>query len=138
MSGALAFMIGAGGASATVTLGASYNVDDLTTGSAASASFSLESDGDIITALSSGSTDQGDWLNPKSAAPGAYEARATLDSGDTPSGTLGSWVALSSTRTWGLSQVGIGAKSCVLTIEVGLGGVALDTTSVSMSVEQTP
>lgn len=34
-----------------------------------------------------------------------YEVRATLVSGDTPSGTLGSWLACSTDRTWSLAAV---------------------------------
>jgi len=49
--------------------------------------------------------DMGHWLAPQENM-GDYEIRATLSSGDTPTaGTIGSWEALSTTRTWELVSV---------------------------------
>lgn len=56
------------------------------------------------------------WL--LSGASSDYAVRATLDSGDTPAGTLGTWTTISSTREWSLTQITNGFKSCSLTIEV--------------------
>lgn len=43
----------------------------------------------------------GSWL--KTGVVGDYQIRATLTSGTSPSGTVGSWLALSSTQTWSVS-----------------------------------
>ena len=70
-----------------------------------------------------------DWIIPNSAASSAYQIRATLNSGDTPDGTLGSWLALSSNREWTLTSTG----SCSLNIEIGYGGVAESSGTVTLS-----
>jgi hypothetical protein len=50
---------------------------------------------------------------------GNYEVRATLVSGNTPSGSaLSTWLVLSSDRTWELSASPGNLLTCVLTIEV--------------------
>ena len=119
-----------------VLLDASYSVFDLVANPAtAGASFSLENVGDVSKTTSSGSTDLGDWVRPKGAAPGSYECRATLNSGVTPSGTLGSWLALTSTRTWGLVQSTIGSTTCVLTVEIRRGTTVLATSTVTLNAE---
>lgn len=136
MTGAV--MCVAGGLNATVQLDPSYAIADSTAGVTATATFTLETDGDIMsTTVTAGSVDLGDWLSNKAAAPGPFQARATLSVGDTPSGTLGSWVNLSTSPAWGLTQVAVGAKSCILTVEVGVGGVAYDSTSVQLDAERT-
>lgn len=43
------------------------------------------------------------WLTPQ-VDMGDYEIRATLNSGDTPSGTFDTWEALDITRTWDLTS----------------------------------
>ena len=43
----------------------------------------------------------GSWL--KTGVVGDYQIRATLTSGPSPTGTVGSWLALSTTRTWSAS-----------------------------------
>lgn len=122
--------------SGTITLDATYAAFDLQFGAPATASITFESDGDIIT-VGSFTVDAGDWISPKSAAPGSYEIRATLNSGDTPTGTLGSWLALSSNRTWTLTKPGtlLGIRECELTIEIGFGGTVLDSTIVTLTAE---
>ncbi len=127
-----------GASNATVTLANTYFVGNITsTPDASIVSISFESDGDIITNGSLGVVDEGDWVNPKSAAPGSYEIRATLNSGDGPVGTVGSWLALTSTRTWSLTKPGFvaGSRECELTIEIRLGTAVLDSTIVTLRAE---
>ena len=81
-----------------------------------SGSYGLESGGDIRV-NSSAPSDVGDWISPKAFAPGAYECRATLNSGTLSSGTTGSWLALTSTRTWTCANT----ASANLTIEIRNG-----------------
>lgn len=87
-----------------------------TSPSTATASFSLESDGDYA----SHSGDQGDWITPKSAAGSAYEARFTATSGSFSSSPSG-WNALSSTRTVTRERTageGSGSNSVTFTCEI--------------------
>jgi len=85
-------------------------------------SYTLESDGDVLVNSGLGlAQDIGDWIDPKDEAPGAYEVRATLNSGSLNSGTTGSWLALTSTRTWTCSST----LEANLTVEIrdGAGDV---------------
>ena len=103
-----------------------------------SASYTLESDGDVVaTTTLFGASDQGDWVDPKAAAPGTYEVRATLNSGTLTSGTTGSWLALTSNRSWTLTQESVGAADQVdLTIEIRKGaGATLASASVTLDAE---
>ena len=73
---------------------------------------------------------QGSWVDVPSKAPD-WEIRATLDSGDTPdTGTLSSWLPLTSLRTWTLSVSLPEFKSCTLTFEFRRAG----TTSVVKTI----
>ncbi len=98
------------------------------------ATYTLEADGDIITATTGGgSVDAGDWIAPKGAAGGNYEVMATVVSGSVSSGTTGSWLALSSDRTWTRSRATSGSDTVVLTIEIRRTG----TTTVLASCTRT-
>lgn len=104
------------------------------------ATYTLESDGDVVTATTpGGSIDAGDWIDPKANAPSDYEVRATLNSGTLSSGTTGSWLALTSNRSWTLTRVTVGAANQVqLTIEIRKGsGAALASATVTLDAERT-
>jgi len=79
------------------------------------------------------------WITPTSAAPGSYVVRATLISGDTPSGTLGTWLSLSSNQVWSVitSPFVPDEKSCQLLIEIGVGTTAIDSATVTLYAEFT-
>lgn len=82
-----------------------------------SAGYELNADGIAYEGVNgSYSAISGEWLLAGSASD--FEVRATLNSGTTPSGTLGSWVALSTTRTWELSAPSGQVRSCELTVEI--------------------
>lgn len=84
----------------------------------ASATYSLQNDGDIETTNNLGTTDQGDWIaNPKANFSG-YEVRATETSGTVSTGTVDSWLGLGTTRTWTADQSGLGEKTCAILIEI--------------------
>jgi hypothetical protein len=139
-SGAISMSDFYGKSNATVTLADTYFFLDIQFqgGDNAFVSITFESDGDIISNSQLGANlDEGDWVNPKSAAPGSYEIRATLVSGDTPVGTLGSWLALTSNRTWSLTKLSgvAGSRQSELTVEIRLGTTVLDTTTVTLSAE---
>lgn len=135
MSGVLAMLMGVTGPEPVVTLAADYNPTSTALDPEdASASFQLQSDGDII----SGVSDAGDWLVPKSAAPSDYEAKITMTSGTLSSGTTGSWVALSSTRTWTLNRTTPGLSTAIGTLEIRKGsGPTLASSEITWDAEVT-
>ena len=58
----------------------------------------------------------GTWLYAGQAS--GLEIRVTQNSGDAVSGTLNSWLPLSSDRTWSLSRLTNGTNSGVLTVTI--------------------
>ena len=70
------------------------------------ASVQFQSDGDIVAPSGTPSASLGDWVDPKSSAPGDYEIRATVTSGTLSSGTTNTWQALTSSRTWSITSSG--------------------------------
>ena len=104
------------------------------------ATYTLESDGDVVRATTPlGSSDIGDWIDPKASAPSDYEVQATLNSGTLTSGTTGSWLALTSNRSWTLTRATVGAADQVnLTIEIRKGsGATLASATVTLDAERT-
>lgn len=99
------------------------------TGATATATFTLNSSG-VAQATTVGNASNppagttnytGEWMiSPPNSA---YEARATLVSGTLSSGTTGSWLALSTTRSWSVTiSVAAGAgsatKDCTILVEI--------------------
>jgi hypothetical protein len=104
------------------------------------ATYTLESDGDVMSATTDGgSVDAGDWIDPKANAPSDYEVQATLVAGTLSTGTTGSWLALSSNRSWTLQRVTVGvATQVTLTIEIRKGsGAVLASATVTLDAERT-
>ena len=61
----------------------------------------------------------GNWIAPTSAAGSAYDIRMTVNTGSTPTGsTTGIWLSLGTTRTWTISQSGIGTTASNVTVEI--------------------
>ena len=59
------------------------------------------------------------WLRDlRTDAGNEYQIKVDLTSGSTPSGTLGTWIDLSSSPEWLISQTSTGSKSCTLAISV--------------------
>lgn len=124
MSGALAGIVGP--AIGVVDISGGGGSNDTVAAGTADSTTQFESDGDIVSITSSsGTVDVDDWIVPKAAAPGAYEIMAHLNSGDTPTGTLDTWQALTSNRAWNLQQTGSGSKTANLTISIRLGSTVL-------------
>ena len=103
------------------------------------AGYELQDDGDIFRNLGIGggasNTDIGDWITPK-INMAAYECRATLNSGTSPAGSaVGSWLALSSGRSWNLTRTSLGTVTCNLTIEIrrASDGTVLDSCTVILT-----
>lgn len=73
----------------------------------------------------------GNWITPTSLAPGAYTIRASVLAGSTPSGSaLDTDLALSTQRSWLITQSGPGSTVCSLqlTIKDGGGNIMLQQT----------
>lgn len=128
--------VGGGGGGAVVALASRGCVD--TNGGLASATYRLSSSGDVfIISTRFGIQDVGDWISPKSSAPGLYEVRADLASGSGPltSGTLGSWVALSTSPSWTLTTSGIGISEATVDFQIRLGGTVLTSAQIAFYAE---
>lgn len=131
----LATLSGAGGSGSTIVVLANAAVDDTNSGSA-EASYSLTNAGDVFgTTTLNGAVDIGDWISPKSAAPGSYEARADVVFGSVTGAATGSWLALTSTRTWTLSSLSPGFASARLTVSIRLSGTTLTTATVDLTTQ---
>lgn len=75
------------------------------------------------------------WCTPTSQA-GNYEARVTVNSGSTPTGAVGSWVALSSTRDWTISETTSGINNLSnFTVEIRRTGTTtvLDSATIDLT-----
>jgi len=81
------------------------------------------------------------WLQGSGGVVANYEVRATLDSGTLTSGTTGSWLNCSTTRTWSLTNSASDNSTiyAALTIEIRLAatGVVQDSASVTLAAEST-
>lgn len=95
-------------------------------------------DGSIAGAEGLTPLDLGDWVIPTAAAPGSYEIFVDNhgpDSLDGASDSVDTWLALSSTRQWFITQDGVGAKSVELEISIRLnGGATLSTGTFTLAV----
>jgi hypothetical protein len=125
----------------------SQNVDGVANAGAATASYSLEADGDIVAGGTGPSTpngDIGDWIIPRSAAGAAYECRMTTAAGPLGGGTmsgsaLGTWLSLSADRTWQLNKGIVGVSTWQGTLELGYAGTstAIATDVIDLEVTRT-
>lgn len=96
--------------------GAPYAASDTVTSPAsANASVVFKSDG---TVEDQDGASLGDWLTPSAAAHGGFEIRATANPDTPDAGTMNSWLALSSDRTWSEGQSGIGVSSKTFQVEI--------------------
>lgn len=107
----------------------------------AEVSYRLASTGEEQSYEGDGGThaDIGDWLLEGSNSD--YECRLTVNSGDNPTGSsLATWLALSTTRTWTLSDTseGDGAESndCTIEIRDQASGDVLASKNLTMSADR--
>lgn len=101
--------------------------------SSTTGSYTLDSDGNVY---KHGPALLETWL--VSGAAGDYEVMATLQSGSSPTaGTMGSWLALSSDRTWSLT-VGAGTEdhtTFLVEIRRASDGMILDSATITINVD---
>lgn len=145
MTGVLQMFL-AGGSVLTLNDLTQQGDDQGLTGEAA-AGYKVKSDGTVEAGTSGDSTSptysqffaDTDWIRPEENASDAYEVRATLDSGDSPTSgsAVGSWLALSSTRTWEVSRTTNGTTTSNLTIEIRAAGSGRILASASVTIEAT-
>lgn len=78
----------------------------------------------------------GNWITPTSAAPSDYQCRATLTLGTLTSGTTGSWLALTTARSW-TRNAGPGEYYLTrITVEIRKGtGPVLDSAVIEIEAE---
>jgi hypothetical protein len=121
------------GATVTINNGTVSNVQ---VGASSTASITFNSNG-TVSSVGNVATYTTDWIDPTSAAPDDYEIRATISSGTMTSGTFGSWLALTSNRTWSKTQFTVGSSSAQVLFEIRKGsGSVLDSGTITFNVER--
>ncbi len=140
------FVIDSGGTARLTFLGVTITLpNDSVTDSTlaptnAIANFILNSNGNRQKEVSGGSvTTVGAWIDPTSEA-GNYEARGTVLSGSFTTGTFGTWLALSSSRTWGVTRSTNGTTTASMTLEIreASTGTVMATATISFSATRDP
>ncbi len=134
-----AFVIDAGGTARLIysgemiTLGNTTVIANTFAPQNPSVSYSLNSNGTITGfATDLGTYSIGNWVAP-SPPVASYEVFATLNSG-TASGTFGSWLPLSSNRTWSKSSSSLGLVSASIGLQIrDASGTVVDTATITLS-----
>ncbi len=118
MTALLMALCSAGGARVRVT-GGSFS-DTTATPFNPSVNYNVLNTGvESWSSTSSGSGTLGNWVTPTSLAGAAYEVRATVVSGTTPTGSAtGSWLSLGTSQSWALGTALVTTVTCQLTIEI--------------------
>lgn len=138
MTGTMALLVA--NTADVVTLVGGTISDEVTSPTTCDVEYQLTNGGLEKYALTSGGfVTLGSWVIPTANA-GNYEVRATLNSGSLTSGTTGSWLALSTTRTWVRQRIAIGSSSANLTIEVrrASDGLVMASKTVDLTASVTP
>jgi hypothetical protein len=97
----------------TVSLGAALIDSVAVAPTLAVATYQISNDG---TARDQDGTVLETWLAVGAASD--FQVRATLSSGSTPSGTLNTWLACSTTREWSITSSSPATVSCSLWVEI--------------------
>jgi hypothetical protein len=98
----------------------------------AGVNFTVLSDGTVlVTGDNSGTLANYNWITPTTGST-TYYVRATLDSGTFNSGTTGSWLALTSNRSWVVRVFTLSSRSTTATFEIATdsGGTNVVATGV--------
>lgn len=104
----------------------------------AQASLQINPDGFVKRTEQGSTTNAYQWLLTGSSAN--YDIMAVLASGDTPSGTLNTWLNCASAQTWGHNLNTNGARNTTLTMSIrpAGGGATLATNTWTLHVEREP
>lgn len=136
MTGMQMAMMGAGGGD-IMALSSTTISDTQTDPIDCSVAFRLRNTGRVAYGVGAAPTysDQYDWVTPTSNA-GLYEARVTLNSGtlDINSG-VGTWLALTSDRTWGVTRTAIGTDLGQILVEIRLASSGTVVASATIDFE---
>lgn len=140
MSGVGMMLLGSGPLVPFITV-ANYTVYDQTNAAPASATYELNLVGGIFeTTNTGGRVALGPWVTPSTVAVAAnYEVFATLVGGTLSTGTTGSWLALSTTRTWSRTRSVSGVSEGQIWIDIRLVGTTtvLDSAIITLTAERT-
>ena len=132
-------MSGIAGASTVQITISNVTTTNTRAGTAATAKYELQSDGDIYRSSANANPDVyvGDWIEPRASAGGGYECKVTINTGSLTTGTSGSWLALSSTRTWTIVQGSMGSGNVNFTVEIRQVGssTTLDSAIIDLTAE---
>lgn len=128
-------LLGVGGGTTADTIAVpNATVSGYRVGATAEAYYTLASDGKIYSVENTDpAVELGSWVVPNSSASN-YEVFATVTSGTLDFGTSGSWLALSSTRTWGVTRTTFGTDTTVLDLQIRRVGTTtvLDTATITL------
>lgn len=122
------FLFGGGAAPGTVNL-----VDDSVTGTRYT-QWTIGFDGFTYKRTSAGAAAiDVAWISPQ-VGMDQFEVRATVLSGDTPPGFIGTWLSLASSWTWGWTAED-SPKGCDLTIEIrgAVDHVVVDSATITLT-----
>lgn len=105
----------------------------------ATALYGLDATGTAYKGVNGNTTFFSNWISPTSVASN-YEVYATLSSGSLSTGTTGSWLALSSSRTWGVNRSAYGQSDAVIVLQIRKIGTTtvLDTATITFEVIREP
>lgn len=125
MSGILNVLASGGGAPGVIN-GALPD----STSSLGSAAFEMQNDGDLVVSNGAGVSTV-DWVTPSDTTTAAfYEVKVDATSGAFSSGTTGTWLALSTTRSW---TIDTGSVTFNVSIREAATGIVRTTQSVTMT-----
>lgn len=132
MSGIHAMLIGAGGDRVDVQGATVY----AGSGSISTAEYQLRDTGIERSVNNSSVTDIGNYVEPVANA-GQYEARLTVSTGTFAGAATGSWLALTTTRIWSVTQSVVGTNYATGTIEIRRTGstTTIDSATVDLTAE---
>ena len=136
MSGIQMALMASGGDAATVNFADVYAYA-VNSGASAVSGYRVNDDGFDYKNANGTYTSNQQWVTPTSAG-GDYEVNATVSSGVTPVGTIGSWVATSTDPTWTVSRATVGVNLSTLSIQIRRTGTTtvLDTWTVTIEAER--
>jgi hypothetical protein len=137
------FKIDSGGVARLVYVGAVVDIVDRViqatsfTPANAEASYRLTNAGEQQRGLNGAYATQSSWLVP-SGTEGDYDVQVDMISGALTSGTTGTRLALSTTRTWLIQQTTVGVNTCQFTVTIRrtADNQVMDTATVTLEAEE--